>query len=98
LQEIRWPGESPINNLENIHNDFFMIYTAALPNDKKALIGGVGLLIHKKFQQSIKSYKRISNRIIAVTLNSNPNLTIASIYAPVEGDTKENKRPLRGIT
>jgi exonuclease III len=49
------------------------------------------VLINKKYKNHIKSYDKISGRIMALNINSKPPITIIATYAPTESSKKEQK-------
>ena len=56
---------------------------------------GVGMLINGKHISCIKSMQKISSRIMSVTLNGNPDMTIICAYALrfFFGITKKKEAP-----
>ena len=64
-----------------------MIYSTA--NDRRC--GGVGLLIHNRNAGAIKNFKSISEKILVVTFEANPELTVMSVYAPTEEASEAEK-------
>jgi len=60
-----------------------------LANAKR--VGGVGILVRHKYVNTLKSANQVSDRILAAKLNSNPELTIVSAYAPTKNATEDTK-------
>lgn len=79
VQEHRWQTECVYNKIYNNDNKYLFIYSSANKGQ-----GGLGLLLKRKYESSIKSILRISERILSVSFNTNPTLTIVVIYAPTE--------------
>lgn len=85
IQEHRWKTKETYDTITSSNNAFTMIYTSA---DSKGN-GGVGILIKKEYFQLIQSIKIVSPRILGINLNSNPKVTIVSIYAPTSMAAEE---------
>ena len=64
-----------------------MIYGSADP----IRVGGVGLLVGRKYASSLKVVTKISGRLLLARFHSNPELSILSAYAPMDGAYKEEK-------
>ena len=61
-------------------NGYHFIYSTATERSQ----GGIGILITDKIAKNILHIKSISNRILLVTINCNPKITILCTYAPTE--------------
>ena len=78
IQEHRWQTKEETSSF--CSNGYHFIYSSASEKSQ----GGVGILIADKFVKSILYVKSISNRILLVTINCNPKITIICTYAPTE--------------
>lgn len=85
IQEHRFPTELAINTINCNNQPYSFIYASASENK----IGGVGILIRKKYMKAIKNVNKVSERILEVTIDANPALTIITIYAPTNTTPKE---------
>ena len=79
IQEHRLniPPETKIHCEYIKGTEYLFIYSSAVNG-----IGGTGLIIKSIYLSRIKNIINISPRIISVTLTSNPNITIISVYSP----------------
>jgi hypothetical protein len=48
-------------------------------------------MISKKYYSCVQSITKVSERILSVSLNGNPQVTVTVVYAPTELDDKEVK-------
>ena len=90
IQEHRYTTDEEIDTINMNKLGYTFVYTSA-NNKIKNKAGGVGLLFNQKYKNNIKKYERINERILLVTLNTNPELKLYTIYAPTESSNKENK-------
>lgn len=86
IQEHKWITDKEYD-ITKFEDKYTFIYSSA---DKKRN-GGVGILVHKRFMNHIINITKVSDRIISISINSNPTITIASVYAPTEAANKETK-------
>ena len=66
-------------------NDLF-ITSSAWRNNANAAVGGVGMVLDKKAENTLSDVKKWNNRIIIATFDGNPKTTVIVHYSPVEGD------------
>lgn len=60
--------------------DYIFIYSGV--NHEKRAHSGVGMLIHKKYKQSIEQEQYISDRLLQVTINAKgERIQLLSVYA-----------------
>jgi hypothetical protein len=55
----------------------------------KKRVGGIGIMMKNKYTYAIKNVKKISSRILSISFNTNPTLTIVCVYSPT--DKADNK-------
>ena len=67
----------------------YIITTSAWRNDCGAATGGVGFALTDKAYKAITDIKSISQRILSITFDGNPKLTIITVYSPTEGTNTE---------
>jgi hypothetical protein len=87
IQEHRWTTESEVDFQWHSDGDYMLAYSSA----SQQRTGGVGLLIHKKHANALKSACRVSKRILVAKFNSNPELNIICVHAPTESATQVDK-------
>ena len=85
IQEHRWQTNEEATLINS--NGYRFIYSTATKRSQ----GGVGLLIIHKIAKNILQVKSISNRILLVTTNCNPKITIICTYAPTEEASATDK-------
>ena len=85
VQEHRWNAQEEISAFNSEHYQF--LYSAASERRQ----GGVGILVRNKLVHCIIQRKKISSRILSVTLNCNPKVTVVAAYAPTEDALSEAK-------
>lgn len=88
IQEHRWITNLCIDQQWDVDHHYLFIYSSADHNR----VGGVGLLIKEKYACSIKNIDNVSSRILKITFNCNPELTIVSAYAPTETASQITKQ------
>jgi len=90
IQEHRWiiEGDYELEQKWSHDRNYLFMYASA---DAKSRNGGVGFLIKRKHVPTIKSITKISSRIIAITIKSNPELTIICAYAPTNSSNENDK-------
>jgi hypothetical protein len=70
------------------------MFFSGVPRETRAK-EGVGLVLHKKYENSIEEFKFISERILMVSLKmQSDTLYIFSVYAPEDCKSKNGKRSL----
>lgn len=75
----------------NINFDKYMLIYSGVNKEKRAQ-GGVGLLIHRKFEGNISNVKYINENMMLVTLKIKNNLlNVIPVYAPDITKIKEEK-------
>ena len=62
-----------------------LITTSAWRNAQGAAVGGVGIMLNKQAEKSLAEVTSVNQRIMVTTFNGNPNTSVISTYAPVEG-------------
>ena len=55
-----------------------------LSSASKRSAGGVGIYLRDRLHKLLKSYTRVSDRILLAYLDTNPQIVLAAIYAPTE--------------
>lgn len=95
IQEHRIIHEDPILTTK-LGKDSYMLTTSAWRNRTGAATGGVGLLFTNKAYKSISDIKPITPRILLVSLDGNPRLSIIVTYSPTEGDSAEAAEDFHG--
>ena len=66
-----------------------MVTSSAWRNSVGAATGGVGFVLTHKAHEAITNVQVISPRILSVSFDGNPKLTVIVVYSPTEGDTTE---------
>ena len=61
-----------------------LVYTSA----SSQRTGGIGLFIRKRYVHSLQATHWVSDRILVIRFNSNPELTIICTHAPTESALK----------
>ena len=74
-----------------------LITSSAWRNGRGAAVGGVGVLLDKNAEKSLTEVKAVTNRILIVNFNGNPNTTVIANYASVEG-SEENEDHYHKLT
>ena len=72
-----------------VSQDTYMITGSAWKNEAQATVGGVGFIFTKKAYQSAMEITCTSPRVLMVSFNGNPRLTMLSVYSPTEGADTE---------
>ena len=85
--KLRIDNETELEEFEDIDKTYTLIYSTATSRGQ----GGVGLLVNNKFKNLIKSKKKISPRILSVTFENNPEITVISVYAPTDNSDDDSK-------
>ena len=78
IQEHRWKTTEDISAHSSERYQF--LYSGA--NERSQ--GGVGILVRNNLTRCIIKRKKLSDRILSITLDCNPKVTIVSVYAPTE--------------
>ena len=71
-------------SIASLTKDTYMITGPAWKNEAQAAVGGVGFILTKKAYQSAMEITCISPRVLKVSFNGNPRLTMLSVYIPTE--------------
>ena len=88
IQEHRIIHNEPIL-ITKLLKDSYMLTTSSWRNGAGAATGGVGLLLTNKTYKAITDIQTISPRILLVSFDGNPKLSIIVVYSPTESDTTE---------
>ena len=72
-----------------LSNNAYLITTSAWRNEAKASTGGVGFIMTKKAYNAISKIEPVSPRILQLSFDGNPRLTVISVYSPTEGSSIE---------
>lgn len=91
IQEHRYTTEKDIDYFNSSKYDYFFVYGSAIQSNRNK-IGGVGIIIKKSLKENIKKYVKVSDRIIAVHFNTNPEFVIINVYAPTESSKTQLKQ------
>ena len=90
LQEHRIVHEEQQDiRIEKHSGGVHLLTSTAWRNSCGAATGGVGLLVTEKAYKAISLIKPYGKRILLVSFNGNPRLTILSVYSPTEAATNE---------
>uniref|UniRef100_A0A8D8L8K4 Craniofacial development protein 2 n=1 Tax=Cacopsylla melanoneura TaxID=428564 RepID=A0A8D8L8K4_9HEMI len=82
ISEMRWTGSG-----KQFEQDHVIYYSGDDTQHKY----GVGIIVTKELNQSVKSFTPISNRIILLQIESKPaNVNIFQVYAPTAQSTEED--------
>jgi len=76
-------------NFQKINNNTHLITTSATRNSTGRAVGGVGFILTNTAYESISLIKPISPRILLISFNGNPRLTLITTYSPTEGAPDE---------
>ncbi|MCP4493478.1 MAG: hypothetical protein GY820_40160, partial [Gammaproteobacteria bacterium] len=88
VQEHRVVHEEEIK-IEKHKKGVHFISSSAWRNRAQAAMGGVGFLLTRQAYSAISLIKTYSKRIMLVSFNGNPRLTMMSVYSPTEFATDE---------
>ena len=83
VQEHRIVHDEEIR-MERFSKGVHLITSSAWRNSRGASMGGVGIMVTKKAYQAISLIKSYGNRILLVSFNGNPRLTVIVVYSPTE--------------
>lgn len=72
-----------------LENGSFLITSPAWRNGAGAATGGVGFILNRLAHKAICKIIPINNRILLISFNGNPKLTMMSIYSPTEAASDE---------
>ena len=89
IQEHRILHDEPIKRTR-IGIKSHLITTSAAKNTVEAAVGGVGPVINAEASKLVREITPVSQRVLKITFNGNPKLTIPTVYSPTEGDSIEN--------
>ena len=90
LQEHRIVHEDGQDIRIERHTDgVHLITSSAWRNSGGAATGGIGLMVTDKAYKAISLIKSYGSRILLVSFNGNPRLTVLSVYSPTEAATNE---------
>ena len=87
IQEHRWITAENISKQWSDNKEFLFYYSTASPERW----GGVGILVRRKYAAAIRSVEKVSNRILKISFEGNPMLTIFVAHAPHEDSPQESK-------
>ena len=90
VQEHRVIHQEPIR-MEKFAKGTCLITSSGWRNERDAAQGGVGIMVTKRAYEAITLIKSYSNRILLVSLDGNPRLTVISVYSPTEAYTMAEK-------
>lgn len=88
IQEHRLVHEERVR-VERVGGSSYLVTTSATRNSAQAAVGGVGFVLSKKAFQAVTEIRPVTERIIKITLNGNPQPTLICVYAPTEADSVE---------
>ena len=88
LQEHRVVHDEPIK-IERLNKGVHLVTSSAWRNGAGASTGGVGLILTKIAYEAISLIKPYSSRILTMSFNGNPRLTVISCYSPTEAASDE---------
>ena len=83
LQEHRIVHDEPIK-IEKFAKGVCLITSSAWRNSMGASTGGVGFLVTKKAYDAITFTKLYGKRVITISFDGNPRLTVITAYSPTE--------------
>ena len=89
IQEHRIVHQDPIR-MEKFTKGVHLITASAWRNGAGAATGGVGFMITKKAYDAISYIKSYGSRILTISFNGDPRLTVITVYSPTEAATDEN--------
>ena len=87
IQEHRLITKEPTEELWSDDKTWVLAYSSA--TDQRQ--GGVGLLMSKHIHKCLQSVTPVTKRIISATFHWNPQLTVTSVYAPIECSLPDGK-------
>ena len=88
IQEHRVVHQEPIR-MEKFGKGTRLITSSAWRNGRNAAQGGVGIMVTKRAYGAISLIKSYSNRILLISFDGNPRLTVITVYSPTEDKTEE---------
>ena len=89
VQEHRIIHEEPIK-IEKFKKGVCLITSSAWRNSGGASNGGVGFMVTKKAYGAISLIKSYGPRVLTVSFDGNPRLTVITVYSPTEASTDED--------
>ena len=88
IQEHRVVHDEEIK-IEKHQKGVHLITSSAWRNSVQASTGGVGFMLTKNAYNAISLIKTYGKRILLVSFDGNPRLTMVSVYSPTECSSKE---------
>ena len=88
IQEHRIVHEEPIR-MEKLNKGACLVTTSAWRNSSGASTGGVGFMVTREAFDAISLVKSYSNRVMTMSFNGNPKLTVITVYSPTEAATQD---------
>ena len=86
IQEHRWSFDDNYRKTVSFNGKYIFVYTSAIKG-----VGGIGILIARKYEKFIDNIKPISNRILFISLRTNPVITIICTHAPTDCSNNNKK-------
>lgn len=88
VQEHRIVHQEPIR-MENFKKGVCLITSSAWRNNRGASNGGVGLMVTRRAYRAISLIKSYGPRVLTVSFDGNPRLTVITVYSPTEAATDD---------
>ena len=88
IQEHRIVHEEPIR-IEKFKGGVSLITVSAWRNGAGAATGGVGFMLTSKAHRAISLIKPYGSRVLNISFNGNPRLTVITVYSPTEAASTE---------
>ena len=88
IQEHRVVHQEEVR-IEKHKKGVHFISSSAWRNRAQAATGGVGFLLTRQAYSAVSMIKTYSKRIMLMSFDGNPRLTMMSVYSPTESATDE---------
>lgn len=90
IQEHRIVHQEEDIKIHQFRRGAHLITASAWRNSGGSSTGGVGVMVTKEAYAAVTFLKRCGNRILTVSFDGNPRLTIIVVYSPTEAATNED--------